>query len=203
MAAVQSTTDEFRRAGNRFTERITSDGSSRWPVQAGRYRLVAARACPWANRALIVRRLLGLEPALSVGIAGPVHDQRSWRFHLDPDNRDPVLGIEYLGEAYRAADPDYDAGVTVPALVEISSGKLVTNDYPQITLDLSTQWREHHRPGAPDLYPEALRPEIDELITVLFRDVNNGVYRCGFAGNQASYERAFTRLFRRLDELSE
>jgi len=202
MAAVQSTTDEFRRAGNRFTERITSDGSSRWPVQAGRYRLVAARACPWANRALIVRRLLGLEPALSVGIAGPVHDQRSWRFHLDPDNRDPVLGIEYLGEAYRAADPDYDAGVTVPAIVEISSGKLVTNDYPQITLDLSTQWREHHRPGAPDLYPRALRDEIDELNEAVFRDVNNGVYRAGFAKSQQAYEAAYGALFERLDELS-
>src|SRR5215211_4378226 len=172
MAAVQSTTDEFRRAGNRFTERITSDGSSRWPVQAGRYRLVAARACPWANRALIVRRLLGLEPALSVGIAGPVHDQRSWRFHLDPDNRDPVLGIEYLGEAYRKADPDFDAGITVPAMVEIASGKVATNGFQQLTLDFSTQWTEFHRLGAPQLYPERWRPEIDEICANIYDDVN-------------------------------
>src|SRR5215216_6655831 len=174
MAAVQSTTDEFRRAGNRFTERITSDGSSRWPVQAGRYRLVAARACPWANRALIVRRLLGLEPVVSAGIAGPVHDQRSWRFHLDPDNRDPVLGIEYLGEAYRAAEPGYDGSVTVPAIVDVPSGRVVTNDFPQITLDLDTQWREYHRPGAPELYPERLRSEIDEVNDAVYQDVNNG-----------------------------
>jgi len=203
MAAVQSKSKEFKRARNRFTDRITSDGSSRWPVEPGRYRLIAARACPWANRALIVRRLLGLEPVLSLGLAGPVHDQRSWRFHLDPDDRDPVLGIEYLGEAYRAADPDYDGGVTVPAIVDVPSGKVVTNDYPQITLDLSTQWRAHHRPGAPDLYPEQHRDEIDEVNEVVFRDVNNGVYRAGFARDQRPYEKAYHALFERLDWLSQ
>src|SRR5215468_4599089 len=145
MSAVRSTSQEFQRSPNTFTERITSDGSSRWPVEAGRYRLIAARACPWANRALIVRRLLGLESAISVGIPGPLHDKRSWRFHLDPGCKDPVLGIEYLGEAYRAARPGYDGPVTVPAIVDVPSGAVVTNDYPQNTLDLSTQWREHHR----------------------------------------------------------
>src|SRR5919112_1007594 len=139
MPATQSTTEAFERKPVALMERITADGSSPWPVEAGRYRLVVARACPWANRSVIVRRLLGLEPVLSMGIAGPLHDQRSWRFHLDPDNRDPVLGIEYLGEAYRAAKPDYDAGVTVPAIVEVASGKVATNDYQQLTLDLSTQ----------------------------------------------------------------
>src|SRR5262245_24949629 len=107
---------EFEREPVALTERITADGSSRWPVEAGRYRLVVARACPWANRSVIVRRLLGLEPVLSMGIAGPLHDERSWRFHLDRDNRDPVLGIEWLGEAYRRADPDFAAGITVPAV---------------------------------------------------------------------------------------
>jgi putative glutathione S-transferase len=162
-----------------------------------------ARACPWANRSAIVRRLLGLEPVLSMGIAGPLHDQRSWRFHLDPDNRDPVLGIEYLGEAYRAADPDYDAGVTVPAIVEVASGKVATNDYQQLTLDLSTQWSAHHRAGAPDLYPEAHRAEIDEINAAVYRDVNNGVYRAGFAKGQGAYEKAYHQLFDRLDALSD
>jgi glutathionyl-hydroquinone reductase len=195
--------EEFQRAGIRFDERITADGSSQWPVEPERYRLIAARACPWANRSLIVRRLLGLEPVLSLGIAGPVHDQRSWRFHLDPDNRDPVLGIEYLGEAYRAADPGYDDGVTVPAIVEVSSGRVVTNDFAQITLDLSTQWRAHHRDGVPDLYPEQHRVEIDEVNETVYRDVNNGVYRAGFAKSQRAYESAYRRLFERLDALSE
>ena len=194
---------EFVREPVALDERITADDSSPWPVEAGRYRLVVARACPWANRAVIVRRLLGLEPVLSMGIAGPLHDERSWRFHLDPDNRDPVLGIEYLGEAYRAADPHFDAGITVPAVVEVASGKVATNGFDQLTLDLSTQWRELHREGAPDLYPEAHRAEIDEINRSVFTDVNNGVYRCGFARDQGSYDRAYRALFDRLDALSE
>ncbi|MHA6796299.1 glutathione S-transferase family protein [Pseudonocardia bannensis] len=203
MTATQSTAEAFEREPVEVTERITADGSSRWPVEAGRYRLIVARACPWANRTVIVRRLLGLEPVLSMGIAGPLHDERSWRFHLDPDNRDPVLGIEFLGEAYRAADPDYDAGITVPAMVEIASGRVVTNDYAQLTLDFSSQWAAFHRDGAPDLYPQAHRAEIDEINEQVFRDVNNGVYKAGFAKGQSAYERAYTELFDRLDALSD
>jgi putative glutathione S-transferase len=203
MAASQSSADAFERRPVALDERITADGSSRWPVEAGRYRLVAARACPWANRAVIVRRLLGLEPAISMGIAGPLHDERSWRFHLDPDDRDPVLGIEYLGEAYRKADPDFSAGITVPAMVDLHTGGVATNGFDQLTLDFSTQWTEFHREGAPDLYPEALRAEIDEVNAAVYDDVNNGVYKCGFAKGQKSYERAYAALFARLDELSE
>jgi putative glutathione S-transferase len=203
MAATQSRTDAFEREPVALTERITSDGSSPWPVEPGRYRLVVARACPWANRSVIVRRLLGLEPVLSMGIAGSLHDERSWRFHNDPDNRDPVLGVEYLREAYEKTDPGFDAGVTVPTVVEIASGKAVTNNFQQLTLDLSTQWRAYHRDGAPDLYPERHRAEIDEIIEVVYDDVNNGVYKCGFAKGQGSYEKAYRALFARLDQLSE
>jgi len=203
MAATQSSTEAFEREPVALTERITSDGSSSWPVESGRYRLIVARACPWANRAVIARRLLGLEPVLSMGIAGPLHDQRSWRFHLDPDDRDPVLGIEYLGEAYRKAAPGFDAGVTVPAVVEVASGKVATNGFQELTLDLSTQWAAHHRSGAPDLYPQAHRAEIDEINEAVYHDVNNGVYKCGFAKGQGTYERAYQALFARLDALSE
>ena len=196
-------TGRFEREPVALDERITADGSTRWPVEPDRYRLVVARACPWANRAVIVRRLLGLEPAISMGIAGPLHDERSWRFHLDPDNRDPVLGIEYLGEAYRAADPDFTAGVTVPAMVDIASGKVATNGFDQLTLDFSTQWTAHHRPGAPDLYPQPLRAEIDAVNAEVYRDVNNGVYRCGFASTQRAYDDAYAALWSRLDRLSD
>src|SRR5882757_2647781 len=195
--------DSYVRAPVALDARITADGSSPWPVEADRYRLVIARACPWANRAAISRRLLGLEPVLSMGIAGPLHDERSWRFHLDPDNRDPVLGIEWLGDAYRAADPDFDAGITVPAVVEVTSGKVATNGFARLTLDLATEWRALHREGAHDLYPEPLRAEIDEINEGVYQDVNNGVYRCGFARGQEAYERAYLTLFARLDTLSE
>ncbi|ACU97987.1 glutathione S-transferase family protein [Saccharomonospora viridis] len=196
-------TGEFHRSPNHFTDRITADGRDGWPVEPGRYRLVVSRACPWANRALIVRRLLGLESVLSVAVADPIQDERSWRFTLDPHGRDPVLGIRFLSEAYAKADPDYTGGISVPAIVDIPSGKVVTNDYPQITLDLSTEWTAYHRDGAPDLYPEGLRDEIDEINAVVHADVNAAVYEAGFATKQEAYEDAYTRLFARLDALSE
>ena len=194
---------DFDRDTNYVTTRITRDGRDGYPVEAGRYRLIAARACPWANRAIIVRRLLGLEDALSMGLCGPTHDERSWTFDLDPGGVDPVLGFERVQQAYFARFPDYSRGITVPAVVEIATKQLVTNDPKQLTLDLSTEWTAFHRDGAPDLYPEPLRGEIDEVAELIYTDVNDGVYRCGFAGSQRSYERAYDRLFARLDWLSD
>ncbi|HWH35836.1 MAG TPA: glutathione S-transferase C-terminal domain-containing protein [Acidimicrobiales bacterium] len=193
----------FERDTKYLADRITADGRDGYPVESGRYRLVVSRACPWASRAITVRRLLGLEPVLSMAVAGPTHDERSWTFDLDPGGRDPVLGIEHLEEAYLARHPGYSRGITVPAMVDIPSGTVVTNDVPTITLDLSTEWRAHHRRGAPDLYPEDRRDEIDEVNDLVFTDVNDGVYRCGFAGSQDAYERAYGRLFARLDWLSD
>src|SRR5215470_10476206 len=194
---------EFSRDMRYITTRITADGRDGYPVRPGRYRLVVSWACPWATRAAIVRRLLGLEGVLSLGIAGPTHDRRSWTFDLDPGGRDPVLGIERLQEAYFARFPGYERGITVPAIVDIPTGQVVTNDFAQITLDLSTQWREHHRPGAPDILPQALREDINHVNELVFTAVNNGVYRAGFAGSQEAYEQAYTGLFRRLDWLSQ
>ncbi|MGO8886437.1 MAG: glutathione S-transferase family protein [Streptosporangiaceae bacterium] len=194
---------DFVRDTRYLNARITADGRDGWPVEPGRYRLAVARACPWASRAIIVRRLLGLEPVLSMAVAGPVHDQRSWTFDLDPGGADPVLGIERLADAYEKAQPGHDRGVTVPAIVDIPTGAVVTSDYPSITIDLEREWTAYHRPGAPDLYPADRRAEIDEVAELVFRDVNNGVYRAGFATSQAAYERAYSRLFDRLDWLTE
>ncbi len=194
---------EYTRDQRYIATRITADGRDGYPVEPGRYRLVVSRACPWANRAIIVRRLLGLEDVLSMGVAGPTHDERSWTFDLDPGGRDPVLGIERLQEAFFKRFPGYDKGVTVPAIVDVPSGAVVTNDFAQITIDLSLEWAAFHRPGAPQLYPPALRAEIDEVNEVVFKDVNNGVYRAGFATSQDAYEKAYQRLFDRLDWLSD
>ena len=194
---------EFQRDTAYIPDRITRDAADGWPVEAGRYRLVAARACPWASRAIIVRRLLGLEDAISLGLCGPTHDQRSWTFDLDPGGVDPVLGIERLQQAYFARFPDYPKGITVPAIVDVPSGQVVTNDFPWITIDFELEWTRFHREGAPDLYPDTLRDEIDEVNSWVYTEVNNGVYRCGFAGEQSSYEAAFDRLFAALDRLEE
>lgn len=203
---------EFERDTNYVADRITRDArrpehgpvdGQLWPVEPGRYRLVAAKACPWANRAIIVRDLLGLQDVISLGTPGPTHDARSWTFDLDPDGRDPVLGIERLQEAYFKRFPGYERGITVPAIVEESSGELVTNDFPWITHDFFFEWREHHRDGAPDLWPEHLREEMDEVMQRIFTEVNNGVYRCGFAGSQDAYEAAYDRLWASMDWLEE
>ena len=202
----------FERDMDYIPDRITLDArrpehgpvdGELWPVEPGRYRLVAAPACPWANRSLIVRRLLGLEDVISLGTPGPVHDSRSWTFDRDPGGRDPVLGIERLQEAYLARFADYPKGITVPAIVEVASGQVVTNDFPWITHDLSFEWREHHRPGAPDLWPADLRDEMEQVMERVFTEVNNGVYRCGFAGSQEAYEAAYDRLWAALDWLEE
>jgi putative glutathione S-transferase len=195
--------DVFVRDMRYLDDRITADGSSGWPVEAGRYRLVVSRACPWAHRTVIVRRLLGLESALSMGIAGPTHDARSWTFDLDPDGLDPVLRIPRLKDAYERRVPGYPRGITVPAIVEVATGAVVTNDFRRITLDMSTEWRALHRPGAPDLYPEPLRDEIDAMNATIHTDVNDGVYRTGFAGTQGAHDEAHDALFARLDALSE
>ncbi len=193
----------FQRDTRYLTARITAAGGDGWPVEAGRYRLVVARACPWATRAIIVRRLLGLESAISMGACGPTHDPDSWTFDLDPGGLDPVLGIPRLKDAYERAQPGYPRGITVPAVVDLPTGAVVTNDFSQITLDFITEWAAYHRPGAPDLYPERHRHEIDEINEVVYREINNGVYRCGFAGTQHAYDEAFARLFSALDRLSD
>ena len=202
-ADYRSTSGEFTRDTDYVSTRITRDGRQGFKVEPGRYRLIAARACPWANRAIIVRRLLGLEDVISMGLCAPTHDERSWTFDLDPGRVDPVLGYHRLREAYLARYPDYERGITVPAIVDETTGKLVTNDYPWITLDFSTEWTDYHRDGAPDLYPVALRDEIDSVAERIYYDVNNGVYECGFAGSQDAYEEAYDRLFAGLDWLTD
>ena len=114
-----------------------------------------------------------------------------------------MLGYERLQQAYFARDPEYPKGITVPAIVDVPTKAVVTNDFAQITLDFSTEWTAFHRDGAPELYPEHLRDEIDSVNDVVYNEVNNGVYKCGFSASQRAYERSYDRLFARLDWLSD
>ncbi|YAL84435.1 glutathione S-transferase family protein [Dermacoccaceae bacterium W4C1] len=203
MASGTYVEKEYQRDTQYLSDRITVDGQDGWPVEPGRYRLIAARACPWANRTIIVRRLLGLEDAISMGLCGPTHDADSWTFDLDPGGVDPVLGIPRLKDAFLARDPQYPRGITVPAVVDVPSGQVVTNNFPQITEDFSSQWKAYQRPGAPDLWPSDLRAEMEPVMKRIYTEINNGVYRCGFAGEQEAYEAAYERLFTALDWVSE
>lgn len=195
---------EYERKTRYIETRITRDGRDGYAVEPGRFRLAVSRACPWAHRTILTRKLLGLEDVLSMAVAGPVHDADSWTFDLDPGGVDPVLGIPRLKDAYDKRPDGYpESGITVPAVVDTTTGMVVTNDFEQIVKDLVTEWTDHQREDAPDLWPEALRDEIEEISRANYTEVNNGVYRCGFAGSQEAYDAAYDRLFARLDWLEE
>ena len=202
--AETSATGAFVRQKYSIRDRITADGSSGFPAAAGRYHLYVSLACPWAHRAIIVRRLLGLDTAISMSVVDPVRDERGWAFREGPGHtRDSVCNFEFLSEAYLRTDPAYTGRFTVPCLWDRERGRLVTNNYPDITIDFETQFTAFHQAGAPELYPEPLRAEIDAVSALVYDDVNNGVYRAGFATSQEAYEVAVRALFARLDWLEE
>ena len=179
-------------------------GELLWPVEAGRYRLMAARACPWAHRAVIVRRLMGLEEAFSLSLAAPTHDVRSWNYHGQyPDGIDPVLQIPRLQDAYLARVPNYPRGITVPAMAEVSTGRVVTNDYNQMTIDVIREWGDFTRRGAPELYPDDLVDEIESVNELIYDKINNGVYKCGFARTQKYYDNSYRELWEAIDQITE
>jgi len=186
-----------------FQGRITADGSSGFPAQAGRYHLYVSLACPWAHRSVIVRSLLELEDVVSLSVVDPVRDGRGWAFRDGPGyGPDPVNGFTLLREAYEASEPGYDGHVSVPVLWDRETAQIVSNNFPDITIDLGTQFGAWAAPGI-ELYPEPLRAEIDALNDRVYSSVNNGVYRCGFAGTQEAYDVAVAALFSTLDELEE
>ena len=192
----------FVRQRYRFRDRITADGSSGFRAEALRYHLYVSLACPWAHRTIIVRRLLGLEDTISMSVVDPIRDERGWAFREGRGHgADPVCGFAFLSEPYLRSDPTFTGRVTVPCIWDRVTERVVTNNYPDITIDFETQFTAFHRAGAPDLYPVAHRAEIDEVNLVVYEDVNNGVYRAGFAASQEKYEEAVTALFARLDWL--
>jgi glutathionyl-hydroquinone reductase len=193
----------FVRQPNAFTARITADGSSGYLAEPGRYQLYASLADPWAQRTLIVRRLLGLERIIGVSLTDALSDERGGRFPAATGGRDPVTGARFLSELYRVSDPAYLGRFTVPFIWDIRTQRIVSNDFPQITIMFETEFRAFHRPGAPDLYPAAQRTEIDALNTLIYHTVGNGVYKAGLAAGQAVYEEAFDALFTTLSALEE
>jgi putative glutathione S-transferase len=198
-----SKTGAFIRQENRFITPF-GKGPGELPVEAGRYRLIWSAACPWATRQMIVRSLLGMEDVWSAGLVDPLRPSREysdWAFTLDDGGIDPVLKVPCLSDLYRRADPGYTGRFTVPAIVDIPSGKVVNNDYFNLTYYWETVWKDFHKPGAPDLFPENLWEDIIALNDIIFHEVNNGVYKAGFARSQEAYEEAYTVLFRRLDWL--
>ncbi|MEA2212677.1 MAG: glutathionyl-hydroquinone reductase, partial [Solirubrobacteraceae bacterium] len=189
----------FKRQTSAFRNWVTADGSSGFPAVAGRYHLYAARACPWAHRTLIGRRLMGLQDAIGVSYVDPLRDSRGWRFG-GGDYNDEVNGFAFLSKAYLATDPNYQARVTVPVLWDKEQGTIVSNESADILRMLGTVFAPLASHPV-DLYPKTEREDIDALNDLIYDRVNNAVYKAGFATRQEVYEREVEQLFQTLDQL--
>lgn len=180
-------------------DKTFGDGEDQWPIVANRYRLIWMPGCPHSNKAVITLRLLGLDRVISVGEAGILRDPRGWVFSEDLDEVDPVLKVHYLDDVYLATDPDFTGRSTVPLIADETTGKAVNNDPWNIPKYFARDWKVFHKENAPDLYPEELREEIDEISDFINKEVN--AYRCGFARNQEAFDRGFASYFAALDQL--
>ena len=189
----------FRRQEDAFRDWVMADGSSGHPAVAERYHLYVSLACPWAHRTIIARRLLGLEKAVGMTVVDPLRGEQGWAFSYEPD---PIEGFEFLAEAYEATAPAYGARVTVPVLWDGEAGRIVNNSEVDIVRMFNDAFRVFGNDSI-DLYPGPLRAEIDALDELVYPNVNNGVYRAGFAETQPAYERAVYELFDALDQLEE
>jgi glutathionyl-hydroquinone reductase len=202
-AGQQERKAEFVRAAYPFKGRITADGSSGYPAEAGRYHLYISWACPWAQRTAIVRKLLGLESVISLSVVDPVRDGRGWAFREGAGyGLDTVNGFALLREAYEVTEPGYGGHISVPVLWDKRSGQIVSNNFPDITIDMETEFGSWSDPAV-QLYPAELRSQIDEICAVIYTAINNGVYRSGFAQSQEAYHEAVTILFSALDDLEQ
>jgi putative glutathione S-transferase len=192
----------FARQPDAFSNWVTADGRSGFPAAAGRYHLYVSLACPWAHRTVIVRKLKGLEEAIGMTVVDPIRDERGWAFHEGPDmGADPVNGFDYLAQAYAATDPAYSGRVTVPALWDKETRRIVSNNDDDIMRMFEIEFDAFARCNDLDFYPAARRSEIDALNDEIYPRLNNGVYRAGFATEQAAYANAAQGVFNELDRL--
>ncbi len=193
----------FVRQRSRFRDRVTADGLTGHPAEPGRYHLYVSRACPWAHRTIIVRRLKGLEAVVSMSVVDPVRDGHGWAFRPGRGHGpDPVNGFAFLSEAYAATDPGFSGRITVPVLWDRETARIVNNESADVIRMLNSEFDEWGDASV-DLYPADLRDEIDRVNERVYRTVNNGVYRAGFATRQEAYQEAFDALFATLDDLDD
>jgi glutathionyl-hydroquinone reductase len=192
---------EFVRRDSQFRGRVTADGSSGFPAETGRYHLYVSTACPWAHRTLIFRKLKRLEDAISVSVVEPVIADQGWPFGSGPGCiPDTENGFHHLHQVYTKAKPDYTGRVSVPVLWDRKQRTIVNNESSEIIRMLNSEF-ESCAGAHNDYYPQRLRADVDTVNKVVYENINNGVYRCGFATTQDAYERAFNALFAALDEM--
>lgn len=193
----------FKRQVSAFRDFVRADGSTRYKPEAGRYHLYVSLACPWAHRTLIVRKLKGLEDAITVSVVDPFMGDQGWQFSDGPGCiPDPLHQSSFLHQLYVQAHSNFSGRVTVPVLWDRKEDTAVNNESSEIIRMLNSEF-DAIADTSIDLYPKDLREEIDAQNAVIYPNVNNGVYRCGFATTQTAYEEAFEALFGALDALDE
>jgi len=197
----QNKKGEFVRQEDRFRDWVTRDGSSGYPAEPGRYHLYVSLACPWAHRTVIIRKLKRLENVIGMTVVDPIRDERGWAFRNGPGySEDPVNGFRYLSEAYQKTDPNFSDRVTVPVLWDKKTNRIVSNSDDDLMRMLNSAF-DDFTDVKYDFYPEPLRGEIDQINDFIYPNINDGVYRAGFATTQKSYEAAVRKLFDALDRI--
>jgi len=194
-------TPQFKKECSPTGEYLRQESAFRRSVkaEAGRYHLYVSYACPWAHRAIIVRKLKGLEDAISLSVVDPIRDERGWTFgDTGGEFADPINGFKFLMEAYQATDASFDGRPSVPVLWDKKEGVIVNNESAEVIRMLDCEFHDLGNRTV-DLYPVDHHEEIDRINKRVYREINNGVYRCGFATTQRAYDRAFDTLFSALD----
>jgi glutathionyl-hydroquinone reductase len=200
---------EFIRSESGFRNWVTADGNpgpsgkGRFKAEPGRYHLYVSHACPWAHRTMIYRTLKGLEDVITVSVVHPVMPAESWVFGEYPAaTQDHLYGSEYMYQIYQKADPDFNGLVTVPVLWDKNLETIVNNESSEIIRMLNSAFNDFGRAEL-DFYPAELQDQIDEINPLIYDNINNGVYRAGFASSQRAYDAAYDRLFKIMDMLEE
>jgi putative glutathione S-transferase len=203
---------EFQRQPDAFREWLSNDESTAYPAAADRYHLYVSLACPWASRTVIFRKLKGLDEAIGMTIVDPIRDEEGWAFR-DPSGKippgapfestDSINGFQFLREAYKATNPDYSERVTVPVLWDKQTKKIVNNCEDDICRMFNDRFNDFAQNKDVDFFPKEIEAEHAKFSGFLHDNVNNGVYRAGFATRQRPYEIACRKLFEALDQLEE
>lgn len=200
----------FVRKPSVFRNQISPNGDSEFYPEPDRYHLYVSLACPWASRVLAVRSLKGLDDIIPVTVVHYYMGPKGWRFVTAEESDvpplsepEPLYGFTSIRDLYFKANPEYDGRFTVPVLWDKKLGTIVNNESSEIIVMFNSVFNSHAKYPDVDLYPESLRPQIDDMAESFYNSVNNGVYRCGFARSQEAYDEAVTELFGKLDQLEE
>ncbi len=203
---------EFKRQEDAFRDWVSNDRSTPYPAEPGRYHLYVSLACPWASRTIIIRKLKGLEDAIGITVVDPVRDDLGWAFRdasgkIPPgvrfESTDPINHFQFLSEAYMATDPNYFGRVTVPVLWDTKTKRIINNCEDDICRMFNDVFNDFAQNKSVDVFPKEIQAEHAKLSDFIYENVNNGVYRAGFATRQRPYEIACRRVFESLDELEQ